>query len=40
MTGIGYMCGDDGVVLAGRQTVSASEDNEEWNDFFNEETKA
>ena len=26
--------------FAGRQTVSASEDNEEWNDFFNEETVA
>lgn len=26
--------------FAGRKTVSASEDNEEWNDFFNEETVA
>lgn len=26
--------------FAGRQTVSASEDNEEWDDFFNEETVA
>ena len=26
--------------FAGRQTVSASEDSEEWNDFFNEETVA
>ena len=26
--------------FAGRQTVSASEDNEEWNDFFNEGTVA
>jgi uncharacterized protein TP_0572 len=26
--------------FAGRQTVSASEDNGEWNDFFNEETVA
>jgi len=26
--------------FVGRQTVSASEDNEEWNDFFNEETVA
>ena len=26
--------------FAGRQTVSASEDNKEWNDFFNEETVA
>ena len=26
--------------FSGRQTVSASEDNEEWNDFFNEETVA
>ena len=26
--------------FAGRQTVSVSEDNEEWNDFFNEETVA
>ena len=26
--------------FAGRQTVSASEDNEEWNDLFNEETVA
>ena len=29
-----------GSCFAGRQTVSASEDNEEWNDFFNEETVA
>ena len=26
--------------FAGRKTVSASEDNEEWNDFFNEDTVA